>query len=93
MTLPKELVDLIKKDIESAISNIKEINLAKLSDNADDTNTFIVYIHGLKSALNNLGEEMLSTVALNLEIDALNKNFENIPQRTEELFLKINSLF
>jgi signal transduction histidine kinase/CheY-like chemotaxis protein/PAS domain-containing protein/HPt (histidine-containing phosphotransfer) domain-containing protein len=61
-----ELKVIFVRDAEKAITSLEAINKNNYR-RADDLRTFVLTIHAMKSALANIGEVMLSTVALNLE--------------------------
>jgi HPt (histidine-containing phosphotransfer) domain-containing protein len=62
-----DLEEFFIMDAENAIKTLNGLyaNIAALSD--DEMETYIITVHGMKTALLNIGEEALSQVALKLE--------------------------
>jgi len=83
---PQDVKKFFIIDAENAISILEKFNLNKMDD--DQLKLFIVTVHGMKSALYNIGEKEFSDVAKNLEKAGTDRNFEEILSETQ-VFLTI----
>jgi len=83
-----ELTVLVAKDIENAIAVLEEL-LPELNSTKENLELYTTTVHGVKSALSNLGETQLSNAALRLEKESSNWETSVIADETREL---INSL-
>jgi len=70
-----ELAAIFTRDAEKAIANLKII-ISNAFRRTDDFRQYVINIHSMKSALANIGETGLSTIALKLELAG---RAENIP--------------
>jgi signal transduction histidine kinase/CheY-like chemotaxis protein len=76
------------KELENLNKSIK--NIKSIDD--EELNSYIVTVHGLKSALANIGETDLSSLALKLEKAGRERNFTFILNETSELIISLHSL-
>jgi len=83
-----ELTALVAKDIENAIAVLEEL-LPELNSTKENLELYTTTVHGVKSALFNIGETQLSNAALKLEKESANWETSVITDETREL---INSL-
>ena len=81
--LYKALLPVFLKESSEKMSQVKEI-LGK-----DDMNSYIVYLHALKSSLYNIGSYNLSEFAKSLEYAGRNGDKEYIEQNTSEFLSKL----
>jgi len=84
--------DIIEFFIQDAIKTLKvleEISVKNKYNNEDDIKTYIINVHGMKSALANIGKMDLSAIALKLEAAGRENNVDIL---TEETPAFINSL-
>jgi PAS domain S-box-containing protein len=64
---------IFARDAESALSRIKSIISNSFSE-SDDIQQYVIDVHSMKSALNNMGEKQLAAVALKLEMAGRSKD-------------------
>jgi len=83
-----ELTALVAKDINNAIAVLEEL-LPELNSTKENLELYTTTVHGVKSALSNIGETQLSNAALRLEIESANWETSVITDETREF---INSL-
>ena len=70
-SLDKELLAAVTYDIENAIAVLEEL-LPKINTDYADSRLFATTVHGMKSAIANIGEHSLSNIAFKLEQAASN---------------------
>jgi signal transduction histidine kinase/DNA-binding response OmpR family regulator/PAS domain-containing protein len=70
-----ELAAVFTRDAEKAIASIKKI-ISNAFRRKDDVRQYVIDVHSMKSALANIGEDGLSTIAFKLELAGRE---ENIP--------------
>jgi PAS domain S-box-containing protein len=77
------------RDAENAV-----IALEKINDNLSesDIELYIVTVHGMKSALANIGEKEMSGIAYKLEQAAINRNIDIMSAETPEFINMLKSL-
>ncbi|MCL2800385.1 MAG: ATP-binding protein [Treponema sp.] len=88
-------VDIIKsfvRDAASAISVLEGLNakIDKLTD--DEIYIYIITVHGIKSALANVGERKLSEIAFKLELAGKDRNFALLTDKTHSFIDSLKSL-
>ena len=91
-TISKELVIATVHDIQNVLIVLEEI-LPKIT--AISTEELVLYtttVHGMKSALSNVGEKQLSGTALKLEMAAKNEDIEVIKNETPDFMNKLKEL-
>jgi CheY-like chemotaxis protein/HPt (histidine-containing phosphotransfer) domain-containing protein len=87
-----ELILIFLEDIDSTLTLLKEI-LPNLNTPGNDTiDTFITAVHGMKSALTNIGETQLSDAALKLEMMGKNGEMAMLPAETADFINSLQSL-
>ena len=91
-----ELEKFFVRDAENAVKMMKNIFVYKNGSDdicdVTDIESFIITVHGIKSALANIGEEKLSDIALKLEKAGREKNLKFIIAETPALINKLQSL-
>jgi CheY-like chemotaxis protein/HPt (histidine-containing phosphotransfer) domain-containing protein len=91
-TIDPQLAEFFVRDAKKAIAIMESIYLNKCR-RADDISLLIINIHGMKSALANIGEKELSEEALKLEMIAREYNTKlimtEIPSFFEKLYIVI----
>jgi signal transduction histidine kinase/DNA-binding response OmpR family regulator len=76
-----ELAALFVRDAEKALENLKII-ISHTFRRADDFRQYVINVHSMKSALANIGEDGLSTMALKLELAGRAENIPAIESET-----------
>jgi CheY-like chemotaxis protein len=76
--ISEELVMAALRDIENAVVTLNNILPALDASNEEDIKQLVTTIHGIKSALANIGEKKLSDAALKLEKAGNDKNMDII---------------
>jgi signal transduction histidine kinase/CheY-like chemotaxis protein len=84
-----QLAEFFVRDAKKAITVLEAIYQNKCN-RADDISTLIINIHGIKSALANIGETELSKEALKLEMAAREHNTKLIMSDIPSFFEKLN---
>ncbi|MCL2196728.1 MAG: ATP-binding protein [Treponema sp.] len=90
----EELAAATALDIKNAIAVMNDI-LPRINDNSADSadmELFITTVHGIKSALSNIGENLLSNIALKLEQAGNNENIDVLKSETNEFLEALYSL-
>jgi len=89
----KEKIMFFKKDAENAIFVLEDL-VKKLPDiNANETELYKITVHGIKSALANIGEKSLSNTAYILEKSAEDRNFSILTKNTFPFINSLKTLF
>ncbi|MCL2175223.1 MAG: ATP-binding protein [Treponema sp.] len=88
--IDNELLTAAAHDIESAISVLEEI-MPEISTSGADIELYTTTVHGMKSALANIGEIKLSHTALRLEHAGSNKEIALISSETPEFINTLRS--
>ncbi|MCL2810235.1 MAG: response regulator, partial [Treponema sp.] len=87
--------DIIKsflRDAKNAV-NVLETLTTKIDNLADDeVYMYIITVHGMKSALANVGEKELSGIAFKLELAGKDRNFSLITNNTQTFIDSLKSL-
>jgi CheY-like chemotaxis protein len=86
-----QLTDIFIRDAEKAIAVLQSYE-TRNSYGSDDLQMYIVNIHGLKSALANIGETKLSGIAKELEQAGRDRNTGLMAKETPELINALKSL-
>jgi len=90
--ISKELVIATVHDIQNVLIVLEEL-LPKLNSiNTEELGLYTTTVHGMKSALSNIGEKQLSGTALKLEMAAKNGDIELIKNETPEFCNKLKEL-
>jgi len=76
-----KLKAIFARDAENALTSIKSI-LSNSFRRGDDIRQYIIDVHSMKSALNNMGEKQLSAVALKLEMAGRAKDIAVMQEET-----------
>jgi HPt (histidine-containing phosphotransfer) domain-containing protein len=82
--LYKRLFPIFVRDAKKAVNNLLSIRDRRGAYETDDMREYIVNVHGMKSALANIGEGELSAFAKELEIAAREQNLAAVNDRTAE---------
>ena len=86
-----ELLECFAEDAEDAIAALENI-CANEYRRVDDIHIYVITVHGMKSALSNIGETELSGFALKLEQAGREKNMDEISARTPEFLDALRKL-
>ena len=87
-----QVYEFFLKDAEKSISILREIHSKKEITCKDDIRDFIIYVHGLKSALGNIGEKELSTTAAVLEEMVKSDDYKSLYLELTDFLLKLETL-
>jgi len=79
------------EDIENAIVVLEKL-LPDLNSNKENLQLYIITVHGMKSALANIGEMSLSNTALKLERRISNGELNSLPAETLEFINSLRSI-
>ncbi|MCL2101932.1 MAG: ATP-binding protein, partial [Fibromonadales bacterium] len=86
-----EIINIFLEDAKNCIAMLEELN-AKNFDNDKDAKLYTTTIHGIKSALANIGESELSNEALKLETAGRDQNIAAIQSETSAFLEKLQTL-
>jgi PAS domain S-box-containing protein len=86
-----ELAEIFSRDANKAIATLETISRNKYRRN-DDINMYVTTIHAMKSALANIGETGLSSLALALENAGRQHDVEIIHDKTPEFLDKLEKI-
>ena len=86
-----EIINIFLEDAKNCIAMLEELN-AKNFDNDKDAKLYTTTIHGIKSALANIGESELSNEALKLETAGRDQNIAAISSETPAFLKKLQTL-
>jgi len=81
------IIDFFIRDAENAVKVLENINL-----NDNEINAYITAIHGIKSALANIGEKEFSLIASKLEEAGRNRNYELLSNATPAFINTLKNL-
>jgi len=85
------MAELFILDAESALNTLENL-YKKINDlGNEDISSYIITVHGMKSALANLGEKKLSDIALNLELAGENRNLAELVKLTPAFIASLRS--
>jgi len=79
-------------DAENALNALKELKTKQSDLNNEEIESYITTVHGIKSALANVGEKQLSDLALKLERAGENRDFNLMASETPVLIDALQSL-
>ena len=82
-----QFAEIFARDARKALATLEEIAAKDDYSNEDDLRTYVINVHGIKSALANIGKMDLSAVALKLETAGRENKLEIITSETAT-FLK-----
>jgi CheY-like chemotaxis protein/F0F1-type ATP synthase membrane subunit b/b' len=85
--IDQNIAEIFTRDALKVLATLEEISNGNDYNNPVNLRTYIINVHGIKSALANIGKVGLSAVALNLEKAGRVKDFEVIKAETP-VFLK-----
>jgi len=87
-----EIIKSFVRDAKNAVNVLENINtkLDHLTD--DEIYVYIITVHGMKSALANVGERKLSDIAFKLELAGKDRNFALITEKTQTFIDSLKSL-
>jgi CheY-like chemotaxis protein len=88
----KEIVEVFRRDAEKSLVVINDIITSEDGIDEDTLRTYTIHVHGLKSALANIGNKELSATAYKLEQSARDKIIEFVISETPQ-FLKALRVF
>jgi len=74
----EQLLKIFLRDAENAVKILEEVMEKGTPIEEQDLRNYVINVHGLKSALTNIGEDTLSSVASNLEDLGRENNFEAV---------------
>ncbi|MDR0503971.1 MAG: response regulator [Treponema sp.] len=84
-------IDIFTRDASKTISVLKNIINKNGIFDENDLQMYVIYTHGIKSALANIGRMDLCSVALKLEQSAKDKNIDFIKSETQEFLYSLQS--
>jgi len=88
----QEIRKLFILDAENAISVLKNMNITSGNSEIDDIDLYITTIHGIKSALSNIGEKDLSNTAYKLEQAGIKRNTAIIANENQAFLKSLSAL-
>jgi len=86
------LADAFVRDAQKAIAVLEAINEKHDSYDEEDLRTYTIQVHGMKSALANIGKAELATVARRLEMAAREGNTRILSSETTEFLRSLRKL-
>jgi len=87
-----ELKTLVIRDAENTLKTLEELCAQRGSPHDDDVEPYITAVHGIKSALANVGETELSAMALRLELAGKARDFTIISNETHAFMDAVRAL-
>jgi CheY-like chemotaxis protein/HPt (histidine-containing phosphotransfer) domain-containing protein len=87
----KELAEIFVKDATKSLSLLKDL-YEKSDYDDEDIKSYTITVHGIKSALANVGEKELSDFALKLEQAGREKNIALISEESSKFLEKLSSV-
>jgi len=87
-----KMAELFILDAQNAINVLEDLNKDISSLNSEALNTYVVTVHGMKSALANLGEMELSGIAFKLEIAGKDHQMDELEKATPAFIASLHSL-
>ena len=87
--LDPRFAEIFTRDAEKALTALEAIRENGDYRDKDDLRTYIIYVHGMKSALANIKEAGLSAMALKLELAGREENFAVIEAETPVFILAL----
>ena len=82
LNIDPQFAEIFARDAAKAIATLEAIAVKNDYTNEDDLRTYIINVHGMKSALANIGKMDLSAVALKLEAAGREKNLDMLISET-----------
>ncbi|MCL1881380.1 MAG: transporter substrate-binding domain-containing protein [Oscillospiraceae bacterium] len=90
----KLLLDSFLQDAKGSVEALKKLlQDSRFEANEDSLQEYVVYVHGMKSSLFNIGETLLSKKAYNLEVAGRECNSEVIHTKTPVFLEAVRELF
>ena len=80
--LDPRFAEIFARDASKSILALEQVNIKTGECGEDDLRTYIIHVHGIKSALANIGKMELSALALKLEMSARDGDTELIASET-----------
>jgi len=87
-----QLYEFFLKDAEKSIEVLSELYARRGEYNEDDRQAFTIHVHGLKSALGNIGRVELSKTAANLENLSKGGDYETFYQESVSFITELQGL-
>ena len=78
------IAEIFVRDAQKIIAALDAIDKKRSYDSEEDLRTYVIHVHGIKSALANIGNMELSAIALKLEVSARDKNIKIIQSETPD---------
>jgi CheY-like chemotaxis protein len=85
-----KVMESFLRDAKKSLAVLDEI-MAKETRTTDDDHTYVIYVHGMKSALANVGQPELSAVALKLEQAGRAENKNLIDNETPAFLARLRA--
>jgi len=83
---------IFSEDAKRAVDTLEELSLKFDNITEDDLKLYIITVHGMKSALANIGEKELSDAALKLERAGYNNDINTIKNNTADLINRLKAM-
>ena len=90
-TAEPDITEFFIGDALKSIKALDDISARNSYSNEDDLQTYIINVHGMKSALANIGKPELSAVAMKLEAAGRDKKFDIIKMETPEFLASLRA--
>jgi HPt (histidine-containing phosphotransfer) domain-containing protein len=79
----KRFTDAFVRDAAKSLAALEDIQTRRNAYSEDDIKTYVIHVHGMKSALASIGENELSALALELEIAGRKEDTSVMASETE----------
>jgi len=79
-------------DAENAVNELKKLKIKQQDLNDEEMELYVITVHGMKSALANIGEKTLSDIAFKLEMAGKERNYMTIASETPAFIVSLQSL-
>jgi HPt (histidine-containing phosphotransfer) domain-containing protein len=90
--IDKDIAEIFARDAVKALTTLDSIHKKNDYENKVSLRTYVVNVHGIKSALANIGKKELSAVALKLETAGRNGNLDIIISETPAFLDSLRTL-
>ena len=91
--ISRELLEIIIRDIDRALAALEPLMQRDTQTwSSDDLKNYVIYTHGMKSSMANVGDEKVSNMAKELEQSGLNNDFATIVKKTPAFIQELHAI-
>ena len=90
--ISQRFAEIFSRDAKKAIEQLEILNKKEGDFTEDEMKTYIINVHGMKSALANIGQMKISDMALELEIAGRENNTDKIASDTQRFIDSLSAL-